>query len=467
MTDMTQGPALSRIVGFALPLTLADALQQGYLLVDSIIVGHYVGIDGLAAVGASQPMFYLMNAMFIGIGTAFTIRLAHLAGARDRTEVRAVARSLTLFTVGWTVAGMIFTVLLARYAFGLIGIHGALVTQSRQFLDALTLGFPAIFGLAAISAFVRGFGASRAAMWIQGLGSGANVVLVWLFVAGLHMGVAGAALATDCAAVLALVVGAVYTRRAFPLGPRVGAVAVRKELTDAIRLGSPLAIQHIGLALGIMVLVWVIATFGSVCLAAFTVVGRLELFTSLVFLDLSGGLCAFVAQNLGAGNEERNREGLRKTVLLTVALTAVVSAAVLVGRTPIAALFTSDVQARELTARYILITYPFFVLYTVMVVIHGYLNGSRRTAVPLVCTVLAFGLTQVPAAYLLRGPLGINGVMWAVVAGWTVGLVFTLVAVRRLLLPERRARPMLPALPAQSRSSSPPRSEEAVTWAKS
>lgn len=459
MTDMTRGPALSRIVGFALPLTLADALQQGYLLVDSIIVGRYVGIDGLAAVGAGQPMFYLMNAMFIGIGTAFTIRLAHLAGARDRSEVRGVARALTLFSVGWTVAAMLFTVLLARYAFGLIGIHGALVAEGRQFLDTLALGFPAIFGLAAISAFVRGFGASRAAMWIQGLGSVANVILVWVFVAALHLGVAGAALATDCAAVLALIVGALYTRRAFPLGPRTGPSTARGELTGAIRLGSPLAIQHIGLALGIMVLVWVIATFGSVCLAAFTVVSRLELFTSLMFLDLSGGLCAFVAQNLGAGNEERNREGLRKTILLTIALTAVVSAVVLIERTPIAALFTSDMQARELTARYILITYPFFVLYTVMVVAHGYLNGSRRTAVPLICTALAFGLTQVPAAYLLRGPLGINGVMWAVVAGWTVGLVFTLFAVRRMLLPERTEPAPVPVLR--------PRPEEAATWAKS
>lgn len=263
---------------------------------------------------------------------------------------------------------------------------------------------------------------------------------------------AGAALATVSAATLALAAGALHIRRAHPLGPRDAAPAVRRELTDALRLGAPLAIQHIGLALGIMVLVWIIARFGAVCLAAFTVVARLELFTSLLFLDLSGGLCAFVAQNLGAGRTDRNRTGLRQTVLLTLALTAVVSAVVLLARAPIAGLFTEDPRARELTARYILITYPFFACYTVMVVVHGYLNGARRTAVPLICTVLAFLLTQVPAAYLLHGPLGIDGVMWAVVLGWGVGLAYTLTSVRRLLLP----------------AAPPPaaRAEEVATWAK-
>ncbi|MCX4751657.1 MATE family efflux transporter [Kitasatospora sp. NBC_01287] len=463
MTDLTEGPVLSRIVGFALPLTLADLLQQGYLLVDSIIVGRYVGIDGLAAVGAGQPLFYLMNAMFIGIGTAFTIRLAHLTGAREGTEVRAVARSLTLFTVAWSLGAMLLTVLLARFAFDLIGIHGQLVHQSRQFLDTLALGFPAIFGGAAVSAFLRGFGASRAAMWIQGLGSVVNAALAWFFVAGLHLGVAGAALATVAAATLALAVGGVHLRRAYRLGPRTGEPAVRKELTEALRLGAPLAIQHIGLALGIMVLVWIIAGFGPVCLAAFTVVGRLELFTSLLFLDLSGGLCAFVAQNLGAGRAERIRAGLRQAVLLTVGLTVLVSALVLLGRTPIADLFTADRQARALTVRYLLITYPFFACYTVMVVVHGYLNGARRTAVPLVCTVLAFGLTQVPAAYLLHRPLGIDGVMWAVVLGWSVGLAYTLFSVRHQLRPVPAGAAV--DAPAPDPAHPTEQAEEAATWA--
>ena len=183
--------------------------------------------------------------------------------------------------------------------------------------------------------------------------------------------------------------------------------------------------------MGIMLLVRIIQGFGAGALAAFTVVGRLELFTSLVFLDLSGGLTAFVAQNLGASLDERTRRGLRHTIALTAALTAIVSLVVLALRKPIASLFTDDSATRELTAHYIVITYPFFILYTVMVVIHGYLNGAGRTVVPLICTMVAFVLVQLPTAYLLRGLVGIDGVMWAVVAGWIAGLAYTVVASRR------------------------------------
>ena len=102
MTDMTTGPALRRIVGFALPLTAANLLQQGYLLVDSVVVGHYVGVEGLAVVGASGPLFYLLNSMFIGLGTAFTIRLAHLRGARQDGPRRGVVFALALLAVVWS-----------------------------------------------------------------------------------------------------------------------------------------------------------------------------------------------------------------------------------------------------------------------------------------------------------------------------------------------------------------------------
>ncbi|MBY8850517.1 hypothetical protein K7G98_19730, partial [Saccharothrix sp. MB29] len=272
-----------------------------------------------------------------------------------------------------------------------------------------------------------------AAMWVVGFGSIANAVLVLLFVAVLGMGVGGAALATAIAATAALVVGLLHARRVHPV-PRAGErPAVARELRDAVRLGFPLAGQHIILAVGIMVLVWIIQAFGPVVLAAFTVVSRIEQFTAMLFLDFSGAVTAFTAQNLGAHDRARARQGLLQTLGLTVALTAVVSALVLLARGPIAAVFTDDPATRDLTERYLLIIFPFFALYTVMVVLHGHLNGSRRTTAPLICTVIAFVVVQIPFAYLLNGVFGIEAVMWAVVAGWTAGLTYTVLCLRRVL----------------------------------
>ncbi|GAA3464019.1 MATE family efflux transporter [Saccharothrix longispora] len=433
MTDLTTGPPLRRVVGFALPLTAANLLQQGYVLVDSIVVGHYVGVEGLAAVGASGPLFYLLNAMFIGLGTAFTIRLAHLRGARQDGERRGVVLSLALLTAVWSVGCIVLATALARPVLALMGIHGTLADSCAEFIGVLSLGFPGLFGSAAVSAYLRGLGDSRAAMWVAGFGSIANAVLVLLFVAVFGMGVGGAALATAIAATAALVVGLLHARRVHPV-PRAGErPAVARELRDAVRLGFPLASQHIILAVGIMVLVWIIQAFGPVVLAAFTVVSRIEQFTAMLFLDFSGAVTAFTAQNLGAHDRARARQGLLQTLGLTVALTAVVSALVLLARGPIAAVFTDDPATRDLTERYLLIIFPFFALYTAMVVLHGHLNGSRRTTAPLICTVIAFVVVQIPFAYLLNGVFGIEAVMWAVVAGWTAGLTYTVLCLRRVL----------------------------------
>ncbi|MEU6411879.1 MATE family efflux transporter [Microbispora sp. NPDC046933] len=414
-----------------MPLTLANALQQGYLLVDSLLVGRYVGTQALAAVGATQPVFYLMNAMFIGVSMAFTIRLAHLTGAERSGEVRSVARALLLFTVVWSAGCLVFAMAGAGLLFSAMGIQNPVAGEAERYFQFLSLGFPAVFGIAAISAYLRGLGDSRGAFWILGLSSVLNVGLAWLLVGPADMGLRGVALATAASASMAGAGGIVYARRRHALALPAEGSSPRRELTAALRLGMPLATQHVALSLGIMVLVWVIQPFGPSALAAFTVVGRIELFTSMAFLDLSGALAAFVAQNLGAEQHERITRALRKLVVLGLALSILVSLVLLLGRTGIAAIFSDDALVRQLIERYIVITYPFFALYAIMVIVHGCLNGYQRTTVPLVCTIVAFVLVQVPVAYLLSGPFGISGVMSAAVIGWAVGLAYSLVAARR------------------------------------
>lgn len=447
---MTSGRILPGIVGFALPLAAADLLQQSYLLADSVVVGRYAGVDALAAVGASQPLFYLLNALFIGMATAFTIRLAHLKGAGQIEQRRNTVFAITAFTAAWSAACLLFAATGSHLAYRLMGLHGDVGHDGTSFFGTLSLGFPAIFGLSALSAYLRGIGVPRTAMWILAQSSVLNAALVWLFVGPLHLGVRGAALATDAASTAAFLTGLVRTRQLrIPVGEEVSAAATRRELTSAMRLGMPLALQHIALSVGIMVLVWVVQPFGAAFLAAFTVVGRLELFASLIFLNLSGALTAFVAQNRGAGNIDRIHDGLRRSLALTVAVTVAISAAVVLARQPIAAAFTPDQAARDLTQRYIVITYPFFALYTVMVVVHGCLNGFNRTAVPLICTLIAFVAVQVPAAYGLSRHFGVYGVIWAVVIGWSVGLAYTLTAARRFLTLAalRKSDPSQPAEP--------------------
>ncbi|MFY1633281.1 MATE family efflux transporter [Solwaraspora sp. WMMB335] len=429
MSDLTRGPVLTSIVRFGLPLGAANLAQQGYLLVDSVIVGRYTGVTGLAAIGAGQPLFALMAGVFFGAATAFSVRLGGQLGAGTGPG-RAVAAALATVTAGWSVVCLLLTVTVTGPVLTLIGVEGTVAADARRFLLTLALGLPAVFGLGAVTAAQRGLGDARSALRVTVLTSALNAILAWWFVAPLGWGVTGAAAATGVANLVGLAVGLVALRRRWPAAGAGGSDDFGAELRASLRLGLPLAVQHALIGLGVLILVLIVARYGTVALAAVTVVARLELFTGLIFLNLSGALTVFVAQNHGAGRADRIADGLRRTLWLTVALTAAVTAALLARPSVVAAVFGGDAATQALIARYIVIAYPFFLLYTVMVVAHGWLIGLGRTGPPLVCTVLSFVAVRLPLSYLLGRWFGVDGILWAVVLSWAVGAVYTVFVIR-------------------------------------
>jgi putative MATE family efflux protein len=432
--DLTRGPVLTQVVGIAAPLALANLLQQGYLLVDSAVVGRFVGVTGLAAMGAAQPLYTILTSLFTGVSNAFSVRLGHLAGAGRRDDPSAL-RALAVCTVAWAVVCAAAAVLVTAPLLALTGVTGEVAAQARTFLVTLCSGMVAVYALGAVCAVLTGRGDARRATALMIAASVLNAVFAGLFVGPCRLGIAGAALAVPAANALAAAAGLtrlVREQRRRPDGARtVTAATVRAEVWRGLRIGAPMAVQYLLIGVGVLVLVWIITPFGDEALAALTVVSRLELLTSALFLNLSGALMVFTAQNTGAGQAARVRDGVRHGVWLGVALTALVSLLLLTARGPIAALFSSSAETRLITERYIIVTAPFFLCYTLTVVLHGWFNGIARTVVPLVCTVLSLGVVRLPLSYALGHAQGVDGVMWATVIGWAAGLAYTLLAAAR------------------------------------
>ena len=241
MSDMTRGPILATIVGFGLPLAVANLAQQGYLLVDSVIVGRYLGVDALAAVGASQPLFALMTGVFAGAATAFSVRLGTLKGA-GATPGRAVAGALVTCVAAWSAACLLLTVAATGPVLALIGAGGAVDGGARRFLLVLAAGLPAVFGLTAVTAAQQGLGDARSAMRVTVLTSALNALLGWWLVGPMGLGIGGAALATGLANLAGLAFGLHQLRRRWPIPPRAASAGgVRAELGRTLRLAVPMA----------------------------------------------------------------------------------------------------------------------------------------------------------------------------------------------------------------------------------
>ncbi|MEO3749484.1 MATE family efflux transporter [Streptomyces sp. B6B3] len=451
MPDLIQGPPLTGIVGIAAPLALASLLQQGYLLVDSAVVGRYVGVTGLAAMGAAQPLYAILSSLFTGVSGAFAVRFGHLTGAGRQHDDTSALVALAVCTAAWSAVCAAAAVLAARPLLALMGVTGEVAAAAHTFVVTLCSGMGAIFALGAVCAVLTGRGDARRATGLMIAASVLNAAFAWLFVGGWRLGIAGAALAVLAANALTAVVGVarlVREQRRRPSGAAaVTAATVRAEVRRALRIGTPMAVQYLLIGVGVLVLVWIITPFGEAALAALTVVARLELLTSVLFLTLSGALMVFTAQNTGARENGRVRDGIRHAVWLGTALTALVSLLLLTQRGPIAALFSDGPETRLITERYILVTAPFFLCYTLTVVLHGWFNGIARTVVPLVCTVVSLGAVRLPLSYTLGHAWGVDGVMWATVIGWAVGLGYTLLATRSAVTaplppPDREGEPM-------------------------
>ncbi|MFK0103981.1 MATE family efflux transporter [Streptomyces sp. NPDC091217] len=434
---------LRSILGFSLPMSVANYVQQSYLLADSIIVGHYVGVGGLAAVGAAQPIFYLVNAVFLGLVSGFAIRFARMTGSGQTERQHDAAVGLAAFTVVWAALCIVLVFSTTGFLLNAMGIHGAVAHGTTTYLRTLSLGFVGMFGIGALGGFLRGLGDSRTVMYIMVSSSLLNTVLAWSFVALLGLGLRGAALGTVTAGSVAFVAGLVLVARRHGVHRYRSALPeLARQTGSSLRLGFPVGVQHVMLSLGTMVLTSLIAPFGTAAIAAFSIAARLEALAGRFYLDLSGAVTVFVARYAGAGDPERARRVLLQALRVCLWATPAESLLVILVRQDIAAVFTTSGPVREIVGSYILMTYPFLLLYTAMAVVHGFLNGIGRTVFPLVCTMLSFLVVRIPSASLLKEPLGLDGVIWAVPIGWFVGLAYTAYAVRRYVRDARRFIPV-------------------------
>jgi putative MATE family efflux protein len=426
ISQFTRDPVLRGLLALSLPMTLVNLVQQSYLIADSVIVGHYVGVLGLAAVGGAQPVYYLVSSVFLGLLNGFTIRIAALTGkGEDRTR-QAVILALGAFVLGWSVLCVVLVMFGAGGILAMIGISRRTATESVAYLHTLGIGLLPIFSLGALTALFRGMGQPRLIMSVLAGSSLLNVVLAWVFVGACGMGVRGAALGTVCASTISSVAGLILATRRYSVHQyRVQWPLCLTQLTGSLRLGFPMGIQFAFLSIGNFVLTSLVVPFGPAALAGISIAARLETVTSRIFLDLSGAMTVLVAQSRGAGEVATIRRAVRLSLFCCLCATLAIVLSIIAMRGYIGGMFTTSRDVIAILNLYILMTYPFFPLFTLMAVAHGFLNGLGRTTIPLLCTVVSYVAARVPAAMLLREHLGLAGIIWAVDIGWFVGAAFT------------------------------------------
>ena len=385
--QITQGPIWKQLLIFFFPILLGTFFQQMYNTVDTIIVGRVVGTTALAAVGATGPLVNMVNGFFIGISSGATVILSQYYGAGNRQGVHdalhtGVALSLVL--------GAMITVLgvgLGPWVMGLMNMPENCLADASIYLRIYFAGAIGSMVYNMGAGILRAMGDSRRPMVFLMATCVLNVVLDILFVAVLHMGVAGAALATTVAQFLsaALPIGVLLKLPEDRLEPRQLRID-RKLLGRILRIGVPAGLQFVTFDFSNILIQSGVNSFGDVTMAAWTAHGKTDAITWMISGAFGVSVTTFVGQNFGAQKYRRIRQSAWICLGMSVALVGAVAAVILCFRSQILGIYTDDPEVIAVGSVIMLSIMPFNIVFMPIEVFSGTMRGVGYSVVPTVIT---------------------------------------------------------------------------------
>ena len=421
--DMTSGHPLGLIVAFALPLMAGSIFQQLYTVVDTMVVGKALGVDALAALGATDWLSWMILGMVQGFTQGFGILMAREFGAKKMERLRRVVGASV------TLSALFAAVLLAGAQFMALPMLRLLQTPERVLGNSMLYiriyfaGIPVIIAYNLLATVLRSLGDSRTPLTAMVLASLTNIGLDLLFVLVFRWGIVGAAVATLIAQVLSSVFCLIRLRKIDFLALQKSDCLLREGLGwRLLGLGWPVALQNGIIALGGLIIQRVVNGYGVTMLAGYTATNKLFGLLELAAISFGYAMLTYAGQNLGAGDLPRIRKGMTAALGGALGISLIISAAMLVLGKNILGLFLSGdplevEQAIRSGYRYLsIMALGLSVLYLLHVV-RSAVQGMGDTVLPMVSGIAEF-LMRTGCVLLLPAVLGEDGIYIAEIAAW-------------------------------------------------
>ena len=421
--DLTKGSITKGLLLFALPMAAGNLLQQLYNIADTLIVGQALGRDALAAVGSAYALMTFLTSVFMGLSMGAGALFAIYIGKGDLSALRAAVAHAFVLILGVTLALNLAVCLFIDPILMFLQIPTELYVSMREYLWIIFGGLLATFLYNFFACLLRAAGNSVAPLWFLGAAAVLNVGLDLLFVLGFRYGVAGAAAATVIAQYVSGVGAAAYTAlRCRELLPgRSDLKWDRRVLEEILDLSGLTCVQQSAMNFGILMIQRLVDSFGPVTMAAFAAAVKIDTFAYLPVQDFGNAFSTFVAQNYGAGQRERIREGLRRATVVSAVFSCCISVLVVLFAGPLMRIF---VRAEETAVRTAGITYlriegACYAGIGCLFLLYGFYRAVKRPGISVVLTAISLG-TRVVLAYALAGSVGEIGIWVAIPIGWVL-----------------------------------------------
>ena len=425
MQDLTVGKVPKVILTFAIPLLLGNVFQQLYNVVDSIIVGNYLGKEALGAVGASFPIIFTLISLVIGIAMGTTIIISQYFGAKDMNNVRKAIDTM-FFVLG--IASVIVTAVGLYFSediFRLIKLPEEIIPQAKLYFNIYIGGAILMFGFNGTNAILRGLGDSKTPLVLMVISSVTNVILDYLFVVVFKWGIEGVAIATLISQGGAFISGMIYLNK-YHSFININFLKLDFDkfiFKKSLFIGLPTGLQQMFVAMGMLALFRIVNDFGTDVIAAYSVAGRIDSFAILPAMNFAAALSTFVGQNLGANKIERVKKGMISTLVMSSVVSIVISLIAVFFGENLMGWFTNDPKVIAFGYDYLVIVSSFYIVFSSMFVVNAVFRGAGATIVPMFITLFALWLVRIPISLFLSKQMGEIGIWWGVPIAWGFGVI--------------------------------------------
>ena len=423
---MTEGGIFKNLLFFAAPLILGNLLQQMYNAVDSIIVGNYVGSNALAAVGAGASLIYLLIAFSLGASVGAGVIVSQYLGAKDKEGVhKAVHTAMTISII----LGLILTaggILFSRKLLVMMNTPAEILDDAVCYLRIYSYGliFNVVYNMAA--GILNAAGNSRRSLVYLAAAAVVNIFMDLLLIAGLKIGVAGAAIATNFSQAISCILALWFLFRV-PTDYRISLKSLRIHKAMALRIiqiGLPTGIQNMVISFSNILIQASINQYGATAVAGFSAYLKIDGFNILPVLSFSMAITTFIGQNYGAGKYDRMKKGMWVTLFMGIVYTVLTGILLLTFSGQIMRLFSEDVGViayGQTAMRYFC---PFYWILAILHSLAGTVRGTGKSIPPMVVLLVSLCLFRIVWIQLvLPYYTSIEGIFILYPVSWLVGAV--------------------------------------------
>ena len=428
ITDMTEGKPSSILWRFTVPMLISVMFQQLYNIVDSVVAGKFVGVDALAAVGASYPITMIFMAVATGLNIGCSVVISLYFGAKDYKEMKTSISTSLLSVFSISVFLTVTGLLLCKPLMILLKTPEDIFADSALYLNVYICGLVFLFMYNICTGVFTALGDSKTPLYFLIASSVGNIILDLVFVITFNMGVAGVAWATFIAQGVSSILAILTLRKRLKAVEAPGYVRFSKKAFKKImEISVPSILQQSFISIGNLFVQGLVNSYGSAVVAGYSAAIKVNTFAITSFTTLGNGVSSFTAQNMGAKKTERVNKGFKAGLAMVLSVVIPVFLIFFLGGKYVISLFMSDGggEALKVGVEFLRIVSPFYIVVSLKLIADGVLRGAGAMKEFMIATFSDL-ILRVVLAFVFSAFLDATGIWLSWPVGWIIGTAFSL-----------------------------------------